>query len=133
MRLTWRDGLATAFVGAAVLLYVLSLGDTSVAGLSGPRASAVAIFALGVGGCYTARSQMQDLYSAGGRPRPPLLYVVVASVLGGVMLVTGVVAISGGSSSALATLTWAMVMLWALATVRHSTSHKIPEAINPAR
>jgi hypothetical protein len=132
MRLTWRDGLATAFVGAAVLLYLMSSGDTTVAGLSGPRASAVAIFALGVGGCYTARSQMQDLYSAGGRPRPPLLYVVVASVLGGVLLVTGVVAISGGSSSASAMLTGVMVMLWALATIRHSMSHEIPRAIHPA-
>jgi hypothetical protein len=27
MRLTWKDGLATVFVGAAVLLYLLSPSD----------------------------------------------------------------------------------------------------------
>ena len=133
MSLTWRDGLATAFVGAAVLLYLLSLGDTTVAGPSGPRALPVAIFALGIGGCYTARSQMQDVYGAAGGPRPPLLYVVLASVLGGVMLVAGVLAISGGSSSALATLTGAMAVLWALATIRHLLSPKMPRVIHPAR
>jgi len=133
MSLTWRDGLAAAFVGAAVLIYVLSLGSTTVAGLSGPHAVAVAIFALGIGGCYTARSQMQDLYGAAGGPRPSLLYVVIASVLGGVTLVAGVVAILGDSSSALATLTGAMVVLWVLATIRHSISHKVPGVVHAAR
>ena len=133
MSLTWKDGLASAFVGAAVALYMLSLGDTTIVGLSGPRALTIAVFALGVGGCYTAKSQMQDVYGVGGGPRPPLLYVVLASALGCVMLVAGIVAMSGGSASALATLTGAMVAVWALATIRHSTSHKIPEVIHPAR
>ena len=74
--------MATVFVGAAVVLYLLSQGGATVAGLSGPRAPAVAIFALGVGGCDTARSHMQDVYGVGGRPRPPLLYVVLVSALG---------------------------------------------------
>lgn len=49
MRLTWKDGLATVFVGAAVLLYLLSPSDIWLFGLSGSRGLAVAIFALGVG------------------------------------------------------------------------------------
>lgn len=57
MRLTWKDGLATVFVGAAVLLYLLSPSDIWLFGLSGSRGLAVAIFALGVGGCYTTLSQ----------------------------------------------------------------------------
>jgi len=133
MTLTWKDGLATGFVGAAVVLYLLSQGGTTVAGLSGSRALAVAIFGLGIGGCYTAKSQMEAVYGVGGRPRPPLLYVVLASVLGGVMLFAGIVAFSGGSSSALATLTGAMVALWALATIRHATSHTTPEVIRTTR
>jgi hypothetical protein len=133
MSLTWKDGLATVFVGAAVVLYLLSQGGTTVAGLSGPRAPAVAIFALGVGGCYTAKSHMQDVYGVGGRPRPPLLYVVLASVLGGVMLVAGVVAFSGGSAAAVATLTAAMVALWAMATIRHLASHATPAVIRAPR
>jgi hypothetical protein len=129
MSLTWKDGLATVFVGAATFLYLLSQGGATVAGLSGPRAMTVAIFALGIGGCYTAKSHMEDVYGVGGRARPPLLYVVLVSVLGGMMLVAGIVAFSGGSASALATLTGAIVALWALATIRHATSRTTPEVI----
>jgi hypothetical protein len=50
MRLTWKDGLATVVVGAAVLLYLLSPSDIWLFGLPGSRGLAVAIFALGVGG-----------------------------------------------------------------------------------
>jgi hypothetical protein len=129
MGLTWKDGLATVFVGAAALLYMLFQGGVTVAGLSGPRALTVAIFALGIGGCYTAKSHMEDVYGVGGRARPPLLYIVLVSVLGGAMLVAGLAAFSGGSASALATLTGAMVALWALATIRHATSRSTPEVI----
>jgi hypothetical protein len=56
------------------VLYLLWVGGTTVLGLSGPRAMAVVIFGLGVGGCYTAKSQMEATYGAGGRARPPLYY-----------------------------------------------------------
>ena len=84
---------------------------------------------MGIGGCYTAKSQMEGVYVVGGRPRPPLAYVAVVSVLGAVMLLAGIVAFSGGSASALATLTGAMVALWALATIRHATSRTTPQVI----
>jgi hypothetical protein len=127
MSLSWKDGLATAFVGAAVVLYMLSHDGTTIAGLSGPRALTVAIFGLGIGGCDTAKSHMQAVYGVGGGPRPPLLYVVLVSALGGVTLVAGIVAIAGGGDAALATLTAAMVALWALATIRHSMSRMTHE------
>jgi len=50
MSLTWKDGLATVFVGVAAVLYLLWAGGTTVSGLSGPRALTVAIFGLGIGG-----------------------------------------------------------------------------------
>jgi hypothetical protein len=127
MSLSWRDGLATVFVGAAVVLYMLSQDGTTIAGLSGPRTLTVAIFGLGIGGCYTAKSHMEAVYGAGGGPRPPLLYVVVVSAMGGVALVAGIVATTGGGDAALATLTAAMVALWAMATIRHWTSRMTPE------
>ena len=132
MRLTWKDGLATVFVGAAVLLYLLSPSDIWLFGLSGSRGLAVAIFALGVGGCYTTLSQMKDVYGYEGRERPPLLYVVLSSFLGAVMLIAGTIAISSGSTAALATLTGAMVVLWVLTTVRHSASLRVPGIAHPA-
>lgn len=133
MRLTWKDGLATVFVGAAVVLYVQWVGGTTVAGLSGPRPLGIEIFGLGIGGCFTAKSHMEAVYGVGGRPSPPLPYVVLASLLGGVTLVAGIVALVGGGDTAPATLTGAMVALWALATIRHSTSRTTPEVIRTTR
>jgi hypothetical protein len=133
MTFTWKDGLATVFVGAAGVLYLLWAGGTTVSGLSGPGALTVAIFGLGVGGCYTAKSHMETVYGVGGRARPPLYYVVLVSVLGGVTLVAGIVALVRGGDAALATLAGAMVALWALATIRHSMSRTTPGAIRTTR
>jgi glycerate-2-kinase len=76
---------------------------------------------------------METVYGVGGRPRPPLFYVVFVSVLGGVTLVAGVVALASGGGSALATLTGAMVALWALATIRHSMSRATREVFRTTR
>jgi hypothetical protein len=133
MSLTWKDGLATVFVGAAAVLYLLWAGGTTVMGLSGPRALSVAIFGLGIGGCYTARSHMETVYGVGGRPRTPLYYVVLSSVLGGVTLVAGIAALASGGDAALATLTGAMVALWVLATIRHSMSRNTSEVLRSMR
>ena len=133
MSLTWKDGLATVFVSAAAVLYLLWAGGTTVSGLSGSRALTVAIFGLGVGGCYTAKSHMEAVYGVGGRARPPLYYVVLVSVLGGVALVAGIVAFVSGGDAALATLAGTLVALWALATIRHSMSRTPPEVIRTTR
>ena len=48
MRLTWKDAVATVFVGAAAVLYVLWVGGETVAEPWTPRALGVAILGLGV-------------------------------------------------------------------------------------
>jgi len=96
MSLSWKDGLATVVVGAAVVLYMLSEDGTTIAGLSGPRALTIAIFGSGIGGCYTAKAHMETVFGVGGGPRPPLLYVVLASAVGAVALVAGILAFAGG-------------------------------------
>jgi hypothetical protein len=133
MSLTWKDGLATIFVGVGAVLYLLWAGGTTVSGLSGPRALTVAIFGLGIGGCYTAKSHMETVYGVGSRRRPPLLYVVLAAGLGAVTLIAGIVALASGGDAAMATLTAAMVALWALATIRHSMLRTTPEVIRTTR
>ena len=75
---------------------------------------------------------MKDVHGYEGRERPPLLYVVLSSLLGAVMLVAGIIAISSGSTSALATLTGAMVVLWVLTMVRHSAALRLPGIAHPA-
>jgi hypothetical protein len=131
MRLTWKDALATLFVGAAAMLYLLSAGGTAQP--AAPRGLAVGIFALGIGACYTAKSQMAAVYGVDGRARPPLSYVVLVSVLGAVTLLAGILAILTGGSVALATLTAGMVALWAVSTARHLLSHTTSEAAQVTR
>jgi hypothetical protein len=133
MRLTWKDGLATMFVGAAAVLYLQWAGGTTVSETPAPRSLSVGIFALGIGACYAAKSQMAAVYGVEGRPRPPMPYVVLVSVLGAVTLVAGIVAIATGGAPALATLTGAMVALWALATVHHQMSRTTTEVIHATR
>jgi len=50
MRLTWRDGMATLFVAAAVVVFALWQSETAMTEMS-TRAMAVVVFALGWLGC----------------------------------------------------------------------------------
>ena len=118
MRLTWKDGLATVFVGLAVVLFVVWSAGAAVSGISG-RGLVVAILLLGIAGCYTARSQFETFYGVNGTTRPPLAYVVLVSVVGALATVAGIVAVIGGGTVAVTTLLLAMVVMWILATVRH--------------
>jgi len=133
MQLTWKDGLATVFVGTAVVLYGLWLEGSTIAGIPGTRTLVVVLFALGVGGCYSARSQFEVVYGAGGLRRPPLFYVVLVSVLGGVTVGAGVLAFVTSSTGALATMVATMAALWVLATVRHASSRTPARVARAAR
>ena len=119
MRLTWRDGLATVFVGGAAALYGFWMTDSEVIGLTTTRAVAAVVLVLGMAGCFAARSFFEAMYSTRGETSPPMAYVVLVSSVGLVALVAALVALIGSSTAALTTLVVAMVVLWALATVRH--------------
>ncbi len=121
MRLTWKDGLATVFVGSAVAVYGIWMAASEVLGLTTTRAVSAVVLILGIAGCYAARSYFESIYGAAGGTRPPLTYVVLVSAFGIVALVAAVVALIGGSTAALTTLIAAMVILWAMATVHHLT------------
>ena len=118
MRLTWKDGLATVFIGLAVVLFAVWSADGTIAGISG-RGLVVAIFLLGIAGCYTAQSHFETVYGVNGTTRPPLAYVVLVSAVGGLATVAGIVAMIVGGTAAVATLLLAMVAMWMLSTVRH--------------
>jgi hypothetical protein len=78
----------------------------------------VIAFALGVAACSANHRGLDEVYGPPrGAPRPPGFYVALASVLGMVMLVAGVVAfVLAGEAMLVA----AMVALWLLATGRHA-------------
>ena len=109
MRLTWKDGLATVFIGLAVVLFAVWSAGASIAGISG-RGLVVAIFLLGIAGCYTAQSHFETVYGVNGTTRPPLAYVVLISAVGALATVAGIVAMIVGGDSAVTTLLLAMVV-----------------------
>jgi hypothetical protein len=118
MRLSWKDGLATVLVAVAVVAFAVWSAGASIAGISG-RGLVVAIFLLGIAGCYTAQSHFETVYGANGTTRPPVAYVVLVSAVGALATVAGVVALIVGGGLAVTTLLLAMIAMWILATVRH--------------
>jgi hypothetical protein len=120
MRLTWRDGLATLLVAAAAVLYALWATGAVMAGVS-TRWMTVIAFALGMAACTANQRELGKVYGAApGAPRSPGSYVALATALGIVMLVAGILAFVLASEAMLATLVAAMVALWLVATGRHA-------------
>jgi len=122
MRLTWKDGLATALVALAVLVFAAWSADGTIAGISG-RGLVVAMFVLGVAGCYTAQSHFEKIYSRNGVPHTQISYVVLISAVGAVATVAGIVAMIGDGGLAVSILLVAMIVLWILSTLRHQLLH----------
>lgn len=118
MRLTRKDVRATVFVLGAVVFYALWLTGTVAADMS-TRMVAAIVFALGWLGCTSDADQMKAVFGVDEQRRPPLLFVGVASLVGGVALVAGTIAIIWSNEAMLATLVVAMAALWIAATVRH--------------
>jgi hypothetical protein len=116
VRLTWKDGLATLAVAAAVIGYLLWSSDTALTGLS-TRGAAVAVFVLGLVGCSSTGERMGETF--GGQDHSPLAMVVLTSAVGAVALVAGLAAMIAGSSTMLGVLVVAVVVLWVLATAHH--------------
>jgi hypothetical protein len=115
MRLTWRDGLATVFVGVAALMYFLWLAGISVPGL-GVRGLGGVVLGLGVAASVTA-----VVYGVGaGLLQASKFYLVIASLIGLVALIAGVIALVSADEPMLAVLVVATVVLWVMATVRHA-------------
>jgi len=116
MRVSWRDGLATLFVGVGVLLYALWLAGVEVAGVSGVRALGAVILGLGL-----AASVIAVVYGVGaGLLRASKVYLAVASGLGLLALVAGVAVLVTTNEAWLGVLVAATVVLWLMATARHA-------------
>jgi len=118
MRLTWKDGIATVFVGAgrgALRSLVRGRGGDRDLRPRPDRGD----FLLGIGGCYTAQSDFATVYGVNGTTRPPPACVVLVSAAGALAATAGIVAVIVGGTVAVTTLLLAMVVRWILATIRH--------------
>jgi hypothetical protein len=115
MRLSWRDGLATVFVVAAVLVYALWLADVEIFGLSSTRSVGIVVMVLGLAASVTA-----VVYGVGaGLLKASKVYLAVTSAVGLAALVAGIAVLVNEDEPMLATLVIATAVLWLMATVRH--------------
>ena len=115
MHLTWRDALATVFVLAAAVLYLLWLAEIEVLGMSSPRAIGGVVMGLGLAASITA-----VVYGVGaGLMQASKVYLAVTSLIGLGALVAGIMVIVDANEPMLAALLIATVVLWLVSTVRH--------------
>lgn len=115
MRLPKRDLLATALVGAAAVLHLLWVLDATLPGMSGTRATGVAVLLLGFAASASAVVPHVDELIHGNRA-----YLAVTSLLGVVALVAGLQLLFTASELALGVLMATMGLLWLIATVHHA-------------
>lgn len=116
MRLDRRDVVATVFVVAGGLVYLLWLADRAVPGLTSARA--VALFVLGTGIAASASAVVPSFEQLMHGSKS---YMAVTSLIGGVAAVAGVVAVVRQTDGMLGLLVAATAVLWIIATVRHTT------------
>jgi hypothetical protein len=120
MRLTWRDGVATLLVAATAVLYALWATGAVMPGVSTRWMTGIAV-ALGAAACTANQRELGEVYGATREgPRPSGVYIALATALGIVMLVAGILAFVLASEVLLATLVAAMIALWLIATARHA-------------
>lgn len=117
MRFGRRDLIATVFVVAGAVVYALWLAEHPIAGLSSVRGVALIVLATGVAASASAvvPSFVQLLH---GSRR----YMAITSLLGAAALVAGILALVRQTDEMLHLLFAATVVLWIIATLRHTTN-----------
>jgi hypothetical protein len=114
MRLTWKDGAATVLTAAVVALYWAYLAGAGLPLVSGPRALAGAVLALGFAGCALGGGDV-----ARASKRMQTVRRTVAGVLGVTVLIAALVTLFTGNTVWLAVMVGATVAIWATTTVFH--------------
>ena len=132
MRLTWRDGVATALglMGAVVVLAVLQGRDWPLLGTY--RAGVVALAAIGVPMCMIGAYPFWDSV-AFADPRLILRdpFLTISAVLGFAAATVLVIGLVTGTELPFVSLAVLMGVLWLVATVRHAVE-QAPRGVTPA-
>lgn len=115
MYLPKRDIVATALVAAAGLLYLLWALEATLPGMSGTRATGVAVMALGFAASASAVVPSFDRLLHGNTA-----YLVLTSLIGLLALAAGVQMLLTASGTGLTVVMAAMAVLWLIATIHHS-------------
>jgi hypothetical protein len=117
MRLSRRDILATLFVLAGALVYVLWLVDHPLPGMSSLRVVAFVVLGSGVAASASAVVPSFTELLHGSK-----MYLVGTSLIGVLALVAAIIAVFGETDSMLVVLVVATAVLWVIATIRHMTA-----------
>ncbi|HEY5011189.1 MAG TPA: hypothetical protein VIK61_00595 [Acidimicrobiia bacterium] len=115
MRLSKTDIIASGLVGVAGLLYVLWAIGSAPPGMSGTKVTGLVVLALGFAASASAVVPAFDHLLHGSKA-----YVAVATLIGLVALAAGVQVLLAGSETGLGVLMVTMLVLWLIATIRHS-------------
>jgi hypothetical protein len=114
MYLPRRDSIATLFVAAALTAYTAWLVLADHPGASSIRVMAGVVLSLGVAASATAVVPGFEELLHSSR-----IYLVVASLVGLVASVAGIVALTGADTTMLAVLVATTFVMWVMATLRH--------------
>ncbi len=115
MKLAKKDLLATLFVGAGAVVYLLWLLGIGWSGATGVRVVAAAVLVLGI-----AASASAVVPGFGDLMHGSKAYMAGASLLGAGALAAGLIALLQASGLALGLLVGADLLLWAGSTARHT-------------
>jgi uncharacterized membrane protein len=118
MRMSRRDWIATALVVAAVLAYAVWLVIADNPAESAIRAMVATVLVLGFAASATAVVPGFAALIHGSKT-----YLVAASAIGLVALVAGVMAFVNASTALLAALVVATMVMWVMASLRHTVAH----------
>jgi hypothetical protein len=116
MRLTWHDSAATLLTGLVVAGYALFLAGVDLPLIASVRGMAGAVLVAGMLGCALGSAEPYQPGSTGWSRRT----TGAASFVGAVALFAAITALVTASEVALAALVGGTVVLWVLATLRHS-------------
>jgi predicted branched-subunit amino acid permease len=115
MHLPKRDIIATCLVAAAGLLYLLWAIGSALPGMSGTRATGVAVLALGFAASASAVVPTFSQLLRGDKT-----YLVITSLIGLAATAAGVQMLITASGAGLTVVMAAMAVLWLIATIHHS-------------
>jgi len=123
MKLTYRDAITTALATLVVAITLAVSQGWAWPMLGSPRAGIIAVGILGVAMCSIG-TRSEDMATRSAFVQHPGM--MVGSALGAVALVLLIAGLILGTETLLIGIAGVMVLLWAVATIRHAATPTAP-------
>jgi hypothetical protein len=119
MKLTFRDAITTVLAGLVGAVVLAVTQGWAWPALGSPRAGILALGVLGIAMCSIG-TRSEDMATKDALVRHPGM--IAGSALGGVALVLLVAGLVVGSEALLVVFAIDLLLLWAIATLRHAVA-----------